>query len=89
MQGHGTRRFSLQQPASYGTQISCSSTLGPINFSAFNLEPIKGGLIRKRSRHQACSRRALLLVGITGRLAAASWKVRVLDFMPIERGCGL
>ncbi len=32
-----------QQPASYGTQISCANTLEPINFSAFNQFRLKAG----------------------------------------------
>ncbi len=34
---------SLEQPASYGAQISCSSTLEPIDFSAFNRFRLKAG----------------------------------------------
>jgi hypothetical protein len=33
----------LEQPASYGTQISCSHTLEPINFSALNRFRLKAG----------------------------------------------
>ena len=40
---HGTRRFSLQQPTSHGTQISCSSTLGPITFSPLIRNRLKAG----------------------------------------------
>ena len=35
--------IALEQPASYRTQISCSNTLEPINFSALNRFRLKAG----------------------------------------------